>query len=130
MIVDTSALLAIAFGEETAARILDVLAEPEIKRVSAANLFEALAVVDRRNDHDAVRSIEESIVRFEMVVESVTSAHVEIAREAWSRFGKGSGHPARLNFGDCFAYALAKERNEPLLFVGNDFVHTDLIAAL
>lgn len=130
MIVDTSAILALAFGEEMAAQVFDVLAGPEIKRISAANLFETLAVVDRRNDRDATRLVEESIARFEIVVEAVTPEQVEIARAAWNRFGKGTGHPASLNFGDCFAYALAAERGEPLLFVGNDFVHTDLQAAM
>lgn len=130
MIVDTSAILALAFGEDEAPRIFDLLANPEIKRISAANLFEALAVVDRRNDQDAIRLVDESIARFEIVVESVTPAQVEIARAAWNRFGKGTGHPASLNFGDCFAYALASERDEPLLFVGSDFVHTDLQTAM
>ena len=126
MIVDTSAILALAFDEDMAPRIFDVLAGPEMKRMSAANVFEALAVVDRRNDQDAIRLVEESIARFAIVIEAVTPEQVELARAAWNRFGKGTGHPASLNFGDCFAYALAAELGEPLLFVGNDFVHTDL----
>lgn len=130
MIVDTSAILALAFGEDEAPRIFDLLANPEVKRISAANLFEALAVVDRRNDQDAIRLVDESIARFEIVVESVTPAQVEIARAAWNRFGKGTGHPASLDFGDCYAYALASERGEPLVFVGSDFVHTDLQTAM
>lgn len=130
MIVDTSAILALAFGEDEAPRIFDLLANPEVKRISAANLFEALAVVDRRNDQDAIRLVDESIARFEIVVESVTPAQVEIARAAWNRFGKGIGHPASLDFGDCYAYALASERGEPLVFVGSDFVHTDLQTAM
>ncbi len=68
--------------------------------------------------------------RYEILIEPVTEAQVRIARLAYRRYGKGSGHPARLNFGDCFAYALARDRNEPLLFVGNDFVHTDIKSAL
>lgn len=130
MIVDTSAILALAFGEDEAPRIFDLLANPEVKRISAANLFEALAVVDRRNDQDAIRLVDESIARYEIVVESVTPAQVEIARAAWNRFGKGIGHPASLDFGDCYAYALASERGEPLVFVGSDFVHTDLQTAM
>ena len=130
MIVDTSAILALAFDEDMAPRIFDVLAGPEIKRISAANLFEALAVVDRRNDQDAIRLVGESIARFAIVIEAVTPEQVELARAAWNRFGKGTGHPASLNFGDCFAYALAAELGEPLLFVGNDFVHTDLRSAM
>ncbi len=68
--------------------------------------------------------------RYEILIEPVTEAQVRIARLAYRRYGKGSGHPARLNFGDCFAYALARDRNEPLLFVGNDFIHTDIKSAL
>lgn len=113
-----------------ASQIFDVLAGPEPKRMSAANLFEALAVVDRRNDQDAIGLVEESIARFAIVIESVTPEQVVLARGAWNRFGKGTGHRASLNFGDCFAYALAAERGEPLLFVGNDFVHTDLQAVI
>ena len=65
-----------------------------------------------------------------MVIEPVTEAHAHIAREAYRDFGRGSGHPARLNFGDCFAYALARALNEPLLFKGEDFTHTDITPAL
>ena len=113
MIVDTSAILALAFDEDMAPRIFDVLAGPEMKRMSAANLFEALAVVDRRNDQDAIRLVEESIARFAIVIEAVIPEQVELARAAWNRFGKGTGHPASLNFGDCFAYVLAAEPGEP-----------------
>jgi ribonuclease VapC len=130
VIVDTSAILALAFGEAKAGDVFDRLSGSEPKRISAANLFETFAVVDRRNDQDAIRLVEESIARFAIVVEAVTPDQVELARAAWNRFGKGTGHPASLNFGDCFAYALAAELGEPLLFVGNDFVHTDLQAAM
>lgn len=68
--------------------------------------------------------------RYKISIEPVTEAQARIARQAYRRFGKGNGHPARLNFGDCFAYALARDRNEPLLFVGNDFIHTDIRSAL
>jgi len=68
--------------------------------------------------------------RVGLTIEPVTLAQVEIAREAYARYGRGIGHPARLNFGDCFAYALAKQTGEPLLFVGDDFVHTDLAFAV
>jgi ribonuclease VapC len=64
------------------------------------------------------------------IVDPVTESQVRIARSAYRQYGKGSGHPARLNLGDCFAYALARERNEPLLFVGEDFIHTDIRSAL
>ena len=72
------------------------------------------------------REFDALIERFKVVIEPVTADQARIAREANRRFGRGSGHPARLNFGDCFAYALAKAFGEPLLFVGQDFVHTDV----
>lgn len=130
MIVDTSAILALAFGEAKVGDIFDRLTSREPKRISSVNLFEIFAVVDRRNDREATRLVEESIERFSLMIEPVTLEHVLIARGAWNRFGNGSGHPAGLDFGDCFAYALASIREEPLLFVGHDFVHTDIEAAL
>jgi ribonuclease VapC len=66
----------------------------------------------------------------QIAIEPVTERQARIAREAYRDFGKGSGHPARLNFGDCFAYALAKDKNEPLLFKGTDFAETDVASAL
>ena len=72
------------------------------------------------------REFDALIERFEVVIEPVTADQARIAREAYRRFGRGSGHPAKLNFGDCFAYALATELDEPLLFVGQDFIHTDV----
>jgi ribonuclease VapC len=130
VIVDTSAILALAFGEAKAGDVFDRLSGREPKRISAANLFETFAVVDRRNDRDAIRLVEESLERFSLIIESVTFEHVFVARGAWNRFGKGSGHPAGLNFGDCFAYALASVREEPLLYIGQDFIHTDIGAAM
>lgn len=126
MIVDTSAILTVAFNESLADRFFDALSAPGSRRISAANLIEAYMVVDRRDDSAAIESVEEAVARFDLIVEPVTREHVAIARDAWNRFGKGSGSVAQLNFGDCFAYALAKERDEPLLFIGNDFTHTDI----
>ena len=76
--------------------------------------------------HESSREFDALIERFEEVIEPVTADQARIAREAYQRFGQGSGHPAKLNFGDCFAYALATELDEPLLFVGQDFIHTDV----
>jgi ribonuclease VapC len=78
----------------------------------------------------ASRRFDELIREAQIVIESVTEAQAEIARQAYRDFGRGSGHPAKLNFGDCFAYALAKEKAEPLLYKGDDFARTDIIAAL
>ena len=130
MIVDSSALVEIALGEVSAAILLAELANSSMNRISAANLLETWMVIDRRGVPEALPILADTIMRAALDVEPVTVAQVEIAREAWARYGKGSGHPAQLNFGDCFAYALAKHLDEPLLFVGNDFMHTDVQTAL
>lgn len=87
-------------------------------------------VVDRSGVIDAELRVDRFLSRVNAIIEPVTADQIIIAREAFHRFGKGSGHPARLNFGDCFAYALARFYNEPLLFVGGDFAATDIEPAL
>ena len=94
--------------------------------MSAAILLETAIVIDRQPDPRAAAKLDEIIEELGVTIEPVTAHQAGIARDAYRRFGKGRGHPARLNFGDCFAYALAKELDEPLLFVGQDFVHTDI----
>jgi ribonuclease VapC len=126
VIVDSSALIAISRGEPESAICFRALFDSPLTRISAANLLEASIVVDRWRDPEATSEFDRLIERFAVVIEPVTVEQARLAREAHRQFGKGSGHPARLNFGDCFAYALAKDVNEPLLFVGNDFVHTDV----
>jgi ribonuclease VapC len=108
-------------------RTLLVSAQP--KRMSAANYLEVGIVVDADRNPLLSRRLDDLIARKEIVVEPVTFEHAEIARAAYRDFGKGSGHPAGLNFGDCFAYALAKAMREPLLFKGDDFSHTDVAVA-
>lgn len=130
MIVDTSALVAIVSDEPTKSRLLTALSEAAIARISAANLLEAYFVIDGRKDQDASAMLDALLRRLALTVEPVTEAQVVIARGAFRRFGKGSGHPARLNYGDCFAYALARAMDESLLFVGNDFSHTDIRRSL
>ena len=130
MIVDTSAVIAVLKEESDAPRFLRVLtmsAEP--KRMSAANYLEAAIVVDANRNPLLSRRLDELIVRTEITAEPVTLEQANIARAAYRDFGKGSGHPAQLNFGDCFAYALAKSTREPLLFKGDDFSHTDVAIA-
>jgi ribonuclease VapC len=129
LIVDASALIAIVNAEATARACLQALRASPVNRISAANLLEAAIAVDRFPD-PAAAVFDRLIRRTAIRIEPVTVAQVSIARDAYRRFGKGAGHPARLNFGDCFAYALAKELDEPLLFVGQDFVHTDIRRAL
>ena len=97
-----------------------------IRRVSAANFVEAAVIIDASRDPVASRRFDELIKEAQIIIEPVTELQPRIARDAYRDFGKGSGHPAKLNFGDCFAYALAKFTGEPLLFKGDDFAHTDI----
>jgi ribonuclease VapC len=128
MVVDTSALLAILEGESAAQRLVDALSAADAIRVSAGTAFEAGIVVEARRGEAGGRELDLLLHRLRADVVSVTSEHAEIARDAYRRFGKGR-HPAALNFGDCFAYALASALGEPLMFVGNDFSRTDVEAA-
>lgn len=126
MIIDTSALIAI-LRDEPEARFCALAIESATERkISAANFLEAAVVIDGSRDPVASRRFDDLIREARLVVEPVTEAQARIARDAYRDFGKGSGHPAQLNFGDCFAYALAKATGEPLLFKGDDFTHTDL----
>jgi ribonuclease VapC len=126
VIVDTSAVLAILRDEPEAPAFVAAMHRTPVRRMSAANLLEASIVVDASGDPVASRKLDELIARVAMIVEPVTPGQVALGRAAYRDFGKGSGHPARLNMGDCFAYALAKDRAESLLFKGNDFIHTDV----
>lgn len=126
MIVDTSALIAIIHDEPEAAAFMRLIAEAPIARVSAATYLEACVVVDRHGDARLSSSLDALLRSGGVVIEAFTSRQSEIARVAYQRFGRGSGHPARLNMGDCFSYALARDMDEPLLFKGRDFALTDL----
>lgn len=130
MIVDSSALVAIAAGEPLATELLDALVGGGDCRISAATWLEASVVIDARRDPVASRRFEALVEAVGLRVEPVTESQARIGRQAYRDFGRGSGHPAKLNFGDCFSYALATERREPLLYVGEDFVHTDVRSAL
>ena len=128
MVVDTSALLAILEGESTAQRLVDALSAADAIRVSAGTALEAGIGGEARRGEAGGRELDLLLHRLRADVVSVTAEHVEIARDAYRRYGKGH-HPAALNFGDCFAYALASALGEPLMFVGNDFARTDVEAA-
>ncbi len=130
MIADTSALIAILRDEPEAMAFAQTVANADARRVSAVSFVETAAVIDANRDPIASRKLDELLREAEFVIEAVTEAQARIAREAYRDFGRGSGHPARLNFGDCFAYALAKALNEPLLFKGDDFTKTDIVPAL
>ena len=127
MIVDTSALLAVLFREDEAQRFEALIATSPC-RMSVANVLEAALVVEGRGGRQAGDALDEFLAAAEIAAEPITTDQLGVAREAWRRYGKGN-HPAALNFGDCFAYALASAENEPLLFKGNDFAQTDIAAA-
>ncbi|MFI5729116.1 type II toxin-antitoxin system VapC family toxin [Kribbella sp. NPDC051587] len=130
MIIDTSALIAILRAEPDAADFAEAIEAAPSRRMSAATFLEAAVVIDSQRNPVVSRRFDELVGAAEIQIEPVTEAHARIAREAYRDFGKGSGHPAGLNFGDCFAYALAQDSGEPLLFKGNDFSQTDLKSAL
>ena len=130
MIVDTSAVIAILRDEVTAPECAAAIGRATRRRISAANYVEAAVVIDGSRDAVASRRFDDLVRAAELVVEPVTHEQARLARAAYRDFGKGSGHPAQLNFGDCFAYALAREKGEPLLFVGGDFGKTDVEVAV
>ena len=129
MIVDTSAVLAVLFREPDAQQFEEAIAAVSTRRMSVANLLEASIVTERRGGAVARDDLDRLLNRFGIEPEPVTIEQLEAARRAWRRFGKGN-HPAGLNFGDCFAYALAEATGEPLLFKGADFALTDVAAAV
>ena len=130
MIVDTSALIAILRDEPEGAACAEAIEAAPCRRISAASFVEAAIVIDGSRDPVASRRFDDLVKEAQLGIEAVTESQAGIAREAYRDFGRGSGHPARLNFGDCFAYALAREMGEPLLFKGDDFSHTDIASAL
>ncbi|MDQ2812625.1 MAG: type II toxin-antitoxin system VapC family toxin [Actinomycetota bacterium] len=121
MIIDTSALIAILRAETDAAEMARTIEKAQSRRISAANWLETAVVIDASRDPVASRRLDELVQTAELHIEPVTHDQARIARHAYRDFGKGSGHKAGLNFGDCFAYALAKSAGEALLFKGNDF---------
>jgi ribonuclease VapC len=130
VIVDTSALVAIVRGESEADQCMAVMRRASARRISAGNLLETYMVIDGAGDLALSDELDADIADLHLTVEPVTDEQVRIAREAFQRYGKGSRHPARLNYGDCFAYALARDWDESLRFIGNDFTHTDVARAL
>jgi ribonuclease VapC len=130
VIIDTSALIAIMKGEAESESFVRSIHKAPARRLSAANFLEASILVDSARDAIARRRFDDLLVKLGIVIEPVTESQARIAREAYRDFGKGGGHKAKLNFGDCFAYALARETGEPLLFKGNDFSRTDIVVAI
>ena len=130
MILDSSALVAMLLNEGDGAVLSFAMDEPEVVRMSAASYLETSIVIDKYRDAVLSAKLDDLILDSEIVIEPVTVEQARIAREAYRNYGKGSGQPANLNFGDCFSYALARVKREPLLFKGDDFGHTDLRSAL
>lgn len=129
MIVDTSAIVAIALGETGADRIGEALARSTNTRISAPTYVELCAVVHRRERPELVRMINRLLDIYEIHIEAFDAVQARIAAQAYRDYGRGSGHPAGLNLGDTYSYALASVTGEPLLFVGDDFTHTDVPVA-
>ena len=130
MIIDSSAVLAILLAEEDAPTYARAIEAAETCRMSAANWLETAIRVDLSGQPIASDAFDDLVRDAGVIVEAVTSAQAQLARRAYRAYGEGTGHPAGLNFGDCFAYALAKETREPLLFKGDDFSRTDIEAAI
>ena len=129
MIVDTSAILAVLFGENDAENYARAISEADVCRISAATFVEVSAVVESQTGDAGSRQWDSFFRTAAIGIEPVTEEQAHAARQAWSDFGKGR-HAAGLNFGDCFSYALAKVSGEPLLFKGDDFRKTGISAVL
>lgn len=129
MILDTSALIALIDGEPEADVFLDLVAHASQVSISAATYLEASIVIDSRNNPVLSRSLDTLLDDLAVSIEPVTADQAVVARQAYRDFGKGREHPAQLNFGDCFSYALAATAGQPLLFKGEDFSHTDVRTA-
>jgi ribonuclease VapC len=129
MILDTSSLIAILADEPDSELYIQAISRAPRCRVSAGNFLELSIVIEGQFGADVLRQCDALFRRAGIVIEPVTVEHAHTARQAFHDFGKGR-HPAGLNFGDCFAYALAKATGEPLLFKGDDFKKTDVLSAL
>lgn len=126
MIIDPSALAAILLEEPDAGFYAAVIAAAPNRRIAAASYVELSAVIDGRRNPVLSGALDAALATSRIEIAPFTVAQARIARDAYQRFGRGSGHPARLNMGDCFSYALARDLGEPLLFKGQDFALTDI----
>ncbi|MBV8937524.1 MAG: type II toxin-antitoxin system VapC family toxin [Alphaproteobacteria bacterium] len=129
MVIDTSAVIAVLLNEANAPRITQAIETGSPRLFSAASLLEASIVIESRKGENGGRELDLLIYRADIEIVPLDQDQAEIARIAWRRFGKGR-HPAALNYGDCFAYALAKSRRLPLLYQGEDFSQTDIESVL
>lgn len=129
MVIDTSAIVAILFDEPERRKLTEAVEADPKRLLSASNLLECALVVEARHGDAGGRELDLLLHRAAIETVSVTAEHAELARRAWRRYGRGK-HPAGLNFGDCFAYALAASAAEPLLYLGDDFSRTDICSVL
>lgn len=125
MVIDTSALVAILTGEPEQTRFIHAISGASQCLLSTANWVETSIVVETRYGPAGLHHLDRLLARANIETAAVDANQAHRAREAYQRYGKGR-HPAGLNFGDCFSYALAATRSEPLLFKGNDFAQTDI----
>jgi ribonuclease VapC len=128
MVIDTSAIVAIAFDEPEAKSLRERIADDPVRLISAATVLEAAMVIETRLGEAGGAELDLWLHRADVEIVAVTAEHGDQARRAWRRYGKGR-HAAGLNFGDCFSYALAALTREPLLFKGEDFSKTDIVVA-
>ena len=129
MIVDSSAIVAVVFREAESDRFQRAISDAATRRMSVANYFEAAMVIEGRMGEEGARELDNYLESADIELVDVTLEQAHAARLAWRRYGKGN-HPAGLNYGDCFAYALAEIIGEPLLYKGDDFALTDVESAL
>jgi ribonuclease VapC len=126
VIVDSSALIAILKAEPEAEALATAMEAADMLRISAGTYLEASIVTDAYRNPKLSARLDEMVGHPKFVIEPFTAEQAKIARQAYRDYGRGSGHPANLNLGDCFAYALARDKREPMLYKGDDFVHTDI----
>lgn len=129
MVIDSSAIVAILLKESETETFIGAIEADGTRLISAASVVEAGIVLERRLGYEAGRDMDDLIREAEIAIAPVDAEQAQLAREAFRRFGRGN-HPAGLNFGDCFSYALAQARSEPLLYKGGDFSKTDITAAV
>ena len=129
MVIDTSAVVAILLGQPEEVLFTEAIYAAGTVSMLAASYLEAAMIIDRRIGASHRANLDTTLEYFEIRIEPVTEKQARVARRAFQEFGKGI-HPAKLNFGDCFTYALAKVKGEKLLFKGNDFSRTDLVPAV
>lgn len=129
MVVDTSVILAIVLDEPEGATFIDRILTSDHAAISAGSVIELAAVSTRRFGGALDARIDLALADLPLSIAPITRSQAIVGRDAYRRYGQGTGHPAKLNFGDCFSYALAKETGEPLLFKGDAFTHTDVTRA-